>query len=386
MSSVTLHSVQDIEIDSLANSGDGVGRLDGRVVFVPGTAPGDRTRVRITAAKKNFLKGRLEELLEPGPDRVPPSCEYFGTCGGCDWQHLAYATQLDAKAGQLRETLERIGGLDSPPVDPIIGCETPYHYRNRIQGTLRDGRLHLHKRMSGEPVVVTHCEIADGRINDFIAAGLPADRRGRVELAVLDGKVRMQNLDDDRSSELGFRQVNDAMARRLDDLMLGGVAGSDAKQILDLYCGRGEWTCRIAAACSERAVLGIDVHPGNIRAARQRQTALGLSNLEFRQGKVEKYIAGLALGDSLCIVDPPRAGLDPRVLAQLERHPPAAMIYVSCHPATLARDLKGLVGGGYEIERIQPLDMFPQTAHLECWVMLRPPGGRQGISAASAND
>ena len=217
---------------------------------------------------------------------------------------------------------------------------------------------------------VARCEIADERINDWLAGPGPADVEGRVELALVDGRVVALPLGDGRDTALGFRQVNPAMAERLEALLLDDLAAAGHARVADLYCGRGAWTLAIAAADPARRVTGIEVHAGAVEEARRRASEAGLANASFRQGKVEKLLKGLELRGGACIVDPPRAGLDERVLARLAHDPAATLAYVSCHPATLARDLKALAGA-YEPVHVQPLDMFPQTAHLECRALLR---------------
>ena len=371
-------ALHELAIDSLANSGDGVGRLDGRVTFVPGTAPGDVARVAIVERKKNLARGRLVELVRASDVRVAPPCVVFGTCGGCDWQHVAYAAQLEAKREQLEQVLRRVGGLERPVVAPVTPCETPYGYRDRVRGTLRGGRLYFHRRGGEARVPVTRCEIADERINEWLGGHAdghpdepgPTDVEGRVELALVDGEVRAFPLDGGRDTELGFRQVNPGMAERLQALLLADLRAAGHERIADLYCGRGAWALAIAAAEPRAKVTGIELHAGAVDEARRRAKEAGLENASFRQGKVEKLLKGLPIAGGACIVDPPRAGLDERTVARLVHGPAATLIYVSCHPATLARDLKAL-GAAYDVVHVQPLDMFPQTAHLECRALLR---------------
>jgi len=374
---VVIHDELEVDIDSLSNSGDGVARTDGRVLFVPRTAPGDRVRVRVVAARKQWMKARLLEVSRPGPDRIEAPCPVVDECGGCDWQHLEYAAQLRTKHEQLIETLQRIGGLEAPEVQPVIACEPPWHYRNRVQGELHEGRLHFHRRITGEPVLIERCLIADERLNAALAEPLALDQRERgelsdqaqrVELALQGDQVVLQAADEG-ATEIGFRQVNDAMGERLNALVVQAVTDSEADQVIDLYCGAGAWTVRIALDHPDKRVLGIELHPGSVLSARQAAKRAGASNLEFRSGRVEKHIASMDLSHSVCIVDPPRAGLDPDVVRRLRERPAASLVYVSCHPASLARDLKTL-GGRYTVQRIQPLDMFPQTRHLEVCVTL----------------
>lgn len=364
---------QDAElvIDALTNAGDGLGRQDQRVVFVPYTMPGDRVRIKITQRKKTYALGSVEELLEPSKDRISAPCPYFERCGGCDWQHVPYALQLAAKQEQLTDTLTRIGLLENLPMGDIVPSEREYGYRNRIQGEIRAGSFHYKWRRSDQRIAVERCAIAEEPINDFLRDTDLADTvQGRVEIAVVDGEVVVSPLNDKNSTELGFRQVNDEISDKLTARLLERVAQSQCAQIIDLYCGRGHWTNHIAEQHSDKKVVGVDSSADNIAAAREQASERGLGNAVFHQAAVEKTLGKLDTGNSLCIVDPPRAGLDSLVSDALIAAPCEELLYVSCHPATLARDLKKLTEGGYRIEALTPMDMFPQTAHLECLVQL----------------
>lgn len=361
----------ELVIESLTNAGDGLGRQDQRVVFVPYTLPGDRVRIKITQRKKTYALGSVEEILEPGKDRIEAPCPYFGRCGGCDWQHVPYPMQLAAKQEQLLDTLTRIGLLKDLPMEDITPSSREYGYRNRIQGEIRAGSFHYKWRRSDQRIAIDRCAIAEDAINDFLQnADLTQCPQGRVEIAVVDGEVTVLAVNDKNTTELGFRQINTEISDTLTARLLERVAQSQCAQIIDLYCGRGQWTNAIAGQHGDKPVIGVDSSAENISAAREQSQALGLSNVLFHQAAVEKTLGKLDTGNSLCIVDPPRAGLDSTVTDALIANPCEQLIYVSCHPATLARDLKKLTEGGYRIETLAPLDMFPQTAHLECLVHL----------------
>ena len=359
----------ELRIDSLGGGGEGVGRAGGIATFVPLTSPGDRVRARIVERRKRLLRARLVDVLEPGPDRVEPPCAVFGACGGCDWQHLAYPAQLEAKRSGLEQTLRRVGGLVDPVVAPTIPSGAHYGYRDRIRGTLRAGRFHLHRRGAGGPIAIERCEIAEPRINERLARGLWDVADGPVEIVVVGEAVEVMPVGDDRSTGLGFRQVNPDVAARLEALLVEDVAAAGARTVHDLYCGAGTWTLPIAAANPGASVIGVESHAGSVEIARHRAREAGLA-VEFRHGRVERLAKGLALAGSTCLVDPPRAGLETAALARLVATPAATLLYVSCHPATLARDLATL-GSAYDLVHVQPLDMFPQTAHLECRALLR---------------
>lgn len=361
----------ELVIESLTNAGDGLGRQDQRVVFVPYTLPGDRVRIKITQRKKTYALGSVEEILEPGKDRIEAPCPYFERCGGCDWQHVPYALQLTAKQEQLVDTLTRIGLLQDLPMEDIIPSEREYGYRNRIQGEIRAGSFHYKWRRSDQRIAVDRCAIAEEPINDFLQnTDLTQTVQGRVEIAVVDGEVTVVEINDKNSTELGFRQVNTQISDKLTARLLDRVEQSECQKVIDLYCGRGHWTNHIAGQHSDKQVVGVDSSAENISAARDQAQAMSLGNVQFHQAAVEKTLGKLDIGSSLCIVDPPRAGLDSSVADTLIANPCQELLYVSCHPATLARDLKKLTEGGYRIETLVPMDMFPQTAHLECLVHL----------------
>jgi 23S rRNA (uracil1939-C5)-methyltransferase len=360
----------ELTIDSLTNSGDGLGRLDERVVFVPYTMPGDKIQIKITQRKKNFMLAEAIDILEEGPGRLTPKCAVFERCGGCDWQHVPYADQLKAKEEQLRDTLKRIGTLGTVPVEPIAHGAEEFNYRNRIQGEIRSGKFHYKRRRSDERVAIDRCEIAEEPINEWLASDLSDVPSGRVEVAVVDDSVVVVPITDKNTTELGFRQVNTNVSQILTERLLETVKKSECTTVVDLYCGRGNWTNQIGALYRDKEVIGVDASAENIDVARASSQKMKLGNVQFHLSPVEKIISKLPVETSLCIVDPPRSGLDTAVTERLSKNRPAELIYVSCHPATLARDLKLLTDAGYKISTLLPLDMFPQTAHLESFVHL----------------
>jgi len=361
----------EVSVTSLTNTGDGLGHIDQQVVFVPYTMPGDKVRLKVVQDKGTFLIAELLEVLEPAPDRIIPSCSYFGKCGGCDWLHIPYELQLEVKVEQLLETLQRIGGLADVAVDKIIASPAPMNYRNRIQGNLRDGTFHYMHRGSNKLIAIDECQIADDLINRRLAQGFEVDTTAKVEVAVSDDEVTVVPVNAKHSTGLGFRQVNSQMGEELTNLVLHAVQGSDCLVVNDLYCGRGEWTNAIARLLPAASVFGIDSMADNINLARACATEMDLVNVEYHQSLVEEALDKFKVKNSFCIVDPPRAGLDAAVSKALCKRLAKELVYVSCHAATLARDLKILTAGGYKVTSVQPLDMFPQTSHLECMARLQ---------------
>ena len=278
--------------------------------------------------------------------------------------------QLRAKAKHLSETLQRIGQLQDMPFASIVASPEPYAYRNRIQGVINNGRFHFRVRNSNQLVAVTQCAIAEPAINQRLKQSLTNGPQGRVELAAKADGVSILPLNEANSTQDGFRQVNTAVSEHLNSLVDQITGGYKGKHCIDLYCGRGYWSIDIARRNPTMSIIGVDASDDNIQFARKRALEFGLSNLQFRQGRVEKLLTSLPLNNSFCIVDPPRAGLAAGVCKALCANPPEQIVYISCHPASLARDLALLTQTQFVVERITPLDMFPQTAHLECFTVL----------------
>lgn len=366
-----------LDIDSLGNNGEGVGRHEGQVVFVPFTMPGERVKIKPATRKKSFIRGHVLEILKASPERLTPPCAYFEQCGGCDWQHLPYALQLEAKVQNLGDVLSRIGKIDNPTIHPIVPSNTDFHYRNRIQGVFKDNRFHYRKRGSNELVEVESCAIAEQAINTYLEQARREDSQapqGRVEIAVNGDSLSVLPVNDDSSTDAGFRQVNTSVSQHLSDLLASIALQHIDKRCIDLYCGRGNWSIDMARRYPDCNIIGVDSSEDNIRIARELALDAGLSNIRFQHGRVEKLLKSLPLTGSFCIVDPPRAGLDEAVCASLCEDPPHLIVYISCHPASLARDLALLSSKQFTLESITPMDMFPQTAHLETLTILSRTG------------
>ncbi len=361
-----------VTIDSLGNNGDGIARHDGKVVFVALTLPGERVRIKSVTRKKSYIRAQVLETLESSPERQTPPCEYFGRCGGCDWQHAPYAMQLDAKVQNLADALIRIGKLADPPISPIVPSPSTYHYRNRIQGVVKNGHFHFRHRSSDQLLAVTSCALAEESISTYLSdsEALSQGAQGRVEIATDNNGLSILPINEENSTEAGFRQVNTSIANELSHLLDKVLAPLNSETCIDLYCGRGQWSLEIAQKHPDTRVIGIDASEHNIRIAREHSMMSGLTNIRFQHGRVENVLKSLPLSNSLCIVDPPRAGLATTVCQALCDNQPQHIVYISCHPASLARDLAILTDSHFTLERITPLDMFPQTAHLETLTLL----------------
>lgn len=445
-----------VEVESLASSGDGVGRSpSGQVVFLPYTAPGERVKARVRDVRARWAKGDLVEILRPSPERVVPPCPVFGRCGGCTWQHLSYPAQLAAKERIVRDALERVGGFRRPvwggTVRPIVGADPPWRYRNKAVVPVggRPGRLVAGYFARGTHRIVPHddCLIEDPRVARAVgwavallrATGVaPYDesthtglvRHVAARVSRLTGEVlvvlvlRTGRIPDEegfaralvervpelagivvneepertnrifgrrtrllwgkpylvegllglrlRVSATSFLQVNVSQAERLFARALEYARTpplAAGARVLDAYCGVGALALLFAREAPEGCdVLGLDVSREAVRDARANARAAGLP-ARFEAAPVETRLPELVAQGwrpDLVFLDPPRSGARPEALAAVLRSGCPRVVYVSCNPATLARDAARLAEGGLVLSEVTPVDLFPQTAHVEC--------------------
>lgn len=436
--------------DLIAKTGQAVGRADGLVVYVLGPVPGERARVRIESVKAKYAVGELVELLNRSHDRVDPFCDVFGTCGGCQVQHLAYPAQLAWKRGIVENALRRLGGIEGAPVGAPVGMTDPRAYRNKMALVISKGadsspsfgfyaaRTHDIVPIASCPIVMPQldAEIAGlwnaasdsattqafagarhviaraGRssgegvlsitterpsptlpaVAEALATKLPgivgisnsyepqSDNAvmGRRNTTVF-GKAEMHEEIDGvrfRVSPASFFQVNSEMVGRIFGyLATVPLAG---KRFIDLYCGAGTFALFFAKAGAQ--VIGIEENPNAVREAKANAALNGVEErTTFLSGRVETTLRSKTGIDALAkadivFLDPPRKGSDEGTLDAVVRARVAHVWYLSCNPATLARDLAHLVAGGYTIDAVQPFDMFPQTGHIEALASLHRVG------------
>jgi 23S rRNA (uracil1939-C5)-methyltransferase len=369
-----------LSIERILPGGDGLGRADGLAVFVPLAAPGDELTVRAVEEKPGFLRAEIVDILSPGPGRVAPACPLYGSCGGCNLQHLGYESQLEAKLGIAADAWRRAGGVEGVEFDvvpsPALG------YRNRAQFHVGgQGQLGYARRGSNQVLGVTACPILApplagwltdrARPGDETAETLrKAGKAGRDRFVAFGqgDRVFIEGLDAEATAELGgksfrfsvggFFQSNLALVERLVPSVCSGAAGARAA---DLYCGVGLFAAFLKDGCLSLCCVEQDTR------------ALGLACANVGRGPtyaatgVEAWTRSpQARGPfDVVVVDPPRAGLSARVRAWLAEARPASIRYVSCDPVSLARDAGFLVKAGYSVESATILDFYPQTSHVE---------------------
>jgi 23S rRNA (uracil1939-C5)-methyltransferase len=344
----TLRKV-NLQIEDIAFGGNGVGRVAGKAVFVPFTIDGEEVSADIVREKKQFANAELIDVLQKSPDRVEPECPYFARCGGCSYQHIAYQHQLAIKWRQVREVLERIGKFKDIPIRPIIPSPTPYSYRNRITVHAQDGVIGFFRRDSHRLLDIERCPIAMDEVNSALARLRAQNPR--------DGHYTLRA----ESGPRIFTQTNDAVAEALRSL-IAQIVPPNQQLLIDAYCGAGFF----AKALLEKfeRVIGIDWDHFAIAAARATATA----KETYLAGDIEEELARTlpaSIPDkTTLIIDPPATGLTPTIRKTIVTFAPRTLIYVSCNPPTLARDLNEL-REKFKLESVTPLDMFPQTSEIE---------------------
>jgi 23S rRNA (uracil1939-C5)-methyltransferase len=439
-----------LTIDDLAFGGEGVGRVNGYVVFVRGGLPGDRLRVRLQESRARYGRAVIESVEEPSPDRVVAPCPYFGRCGGCRLQHLAYPAQLAFKEKQVRDCLERLGGLGAFELRPILAAPDTYGYRNKMEFTVMRGGdapvVGLHEADRYDVVLdIERCLLQSDTMNELLAEvrdrvralsvydqdteqgllrfvtlreGRRTDQRmvnivaaapdveslGPVAEAVkrrvpstasvvlnvnakkasvavgseehlLLGREHITERIDDvvfQVSANSFFQTNTLQAARLFAVIAEACELTGGETVMDLYSGTGAISLLLARRC--RRVYGVEVSPAAVADAVRNARANGIDNCTFLSGEVRHVLPRLldeGVHADVVVADPPRAGFHPKALAALRALKPERLVYVSCNPSTLARDVGDLARDGYRLEWVRPVDMFPQTPHIEAVARLR---------------
>lgn len=342
----------DVTIEKVAFGGDGLARTPGNfVVFIPFAAAGERLRVRVVSRRAHHARAEIVEILAPSMERVAAPCPYYGRCGGCQYQHLAYREQLRLKEQQVYEAFKRVGKIAEPVVLPIIGSPDEYRYRNRITVHAAEDRIGFRGVDGRELVDVRECLIARPGVNEELAR-LRASRPKDGHYSLRDTTI----------PESGFFQANDSLRDPLRKLVAASLPAK-ADVLLEGYCGGGFFTGEVAARFGE--VIAVESDPRPLIDARR----LNLPNVDWRQGDamavLPEELRERRAEEVAVLVDPPREGLPVRLVEALTLDPVANLTYVSCDPATLARDARAL-STRYDLVQVQPIDCFPQTAQIEC--------------------
>lgn len=364
-----------VHIHDLAFGGEGVARVDDFVLFVAFTLPGETVEVEVYEVKKRFGRARLLKVIEASPDRVTAECPHYGLCGGCQYQHLAYPRQLELKRKQVADIVQRIGGFNEAVVDEVIPCPHPYEYRNRIMvrsqwDKFKQGlNIGFIRADCGLVIDVENCKIAMPEVNEAL-------RHARANPPPKGGlKVLLRHTPSGwHIPRDAFFQNNTFMLEHLIAAARRGLSESGVRFLIDAYCGVGFFSLELASQVE--GFVGVEYDRQAVKAARENAISRGITSGEYLAGATEELMSEILrrfpAEDTAIVLDPPRAGCAADGLMKLKEHRIQQILYVSCHPATLARDLQLLCQDGlYRLVRITPVDMFPQTAHIECVADLR---------------
>jgi 23S rRNA (uracil1939-C5)-methyltransferase len=438
-----------LEITDLNTSGEGVGRSEGKVVFVPDTVTGDLLKIRITHPKAKFARGIVEQLLVASKHRVRPPCIVADKCGGCQWQHIDGEYQREAKREQIIQAFQRIGGLEDVQVEPILHTSKSLNYRNKSTYPLArsaTGQVQAgyYRKGSHKLVNLNQCPVQDERLHPLlkevkqdiqergwsiydeanhqgklrhlslrigsntgemlltlvttdkqltgieeqaeiwleryprlvgVCLNLNSDRTNAIlgkQTHAVAGKLHLREMFAGVELQIGadtFFQVNTAAAELLLNAIVQQLNLQGNEIVIDAYCGIGTFSLPLAQKV--RQVIGIEVQESSTKQAKHNAAINQISNVTFHTGKVKTCLEQIDLQPDIVLLDPPRKGCDVKVIETLLRLQPSRIVYISCKPATLARDVQLLCQSGiYQPTFVQPADFFPQTTHVECFVVL----------------
>jgi len=448
LNTIIKNSCYTLDIEGMTHDGMGVGRMDGLAVFVDGAIEGESVEAKIIKINKNYAVGKLLDIKKPSPGRVTPFCSLHKRCGGCSLQHIDYSAQLRFKTRMVKDSLQRIGGLEGIPVHDTIGMEKPVHYRNKAQYPVAtvngEPVIGFYARRSHQVVANDECGIQDeisGRVASTIKRFIKRNKisiydentgEGLVRhivtrtgfksgevmvIVVINGKsiplaqelvkdltggipsiksifLNINNKDTNvilgdkniniygkktitdyigklrfEISPLSFFQVNPVQTEVLYNKALEYAALTGEETVFDLYCGIG--TISLFLAQKAKKVYGIESVEAAVEDARENARINGVDNVEFTAGKAEEIFPRIyeeGARANVVVVDPPRKGCDEKLLEAIVQMAPERVVYVSCNPSTLARDLKYMDANSYRTVEVQPVDMFPWTPHVECVV------------------
>jgi len=401
--------MKQIKIEKLVYGGQGLSRVDGKVIFTDYTIPEEIVEIKEKTVKKNFIEAEIKNIVEKSKYRVNPKCKYFGICGGCDWQHINYDYQADLKKDILIENLTRIAKIDKPVINNVIKSSEPYNYRNRTQIKVFDNKIGYYKKKSHSIIDIDSCNILHEKILDklieirkasknlesninsihifatrtddiivkYIYDNKPdtINKKNNIKNDAMSFEATQEFIEDFGEYKLkidfnSFFQVNRFQINNMINCIKNYIGTNKYKNILDLYCGIGTFTIPIAK-CAEN-VFGIEINSDAVKCAKDNVNLNKIDNLKFYCTDTENSFKLIKdINPDFIVIDPPRSGLTKPVidcittLKDLEK-----IIYVSCDPSTFSRDLKIILANGFKIKDLTLIDMFPQTYHIESICLL----------------
>ncbi len=362
----------ELEITQMAAGGEGLATFEGKKIFIPWGIVGDQVKIEITEEKKDFSKGRIVEILKKSSDRIDPPCPYFFKCGGCQWQHIRYSSQLEFKNNLLKTALQRIGKIQNPILKAPIAASNDFNYRNRIRLQVsKKGEIGFFRFHSNEVVPVEKCLIADEKINAKIVDAKKLaqtlleknpTKQHEIEIRIENGKAI---LDEDPGVEPVFTQVNTIQNQALQKRILESFDFKGDEKVLELFAGEGNFTFSISRLV--QSIMAVESNPASIASAEEKTKKGHFKNIQWMEASSYRALEQLlkrAISFDCALLDPPRKGAVETLEGLIKLKIPQ-IVYVSCDPSTLARDVQILEKGGYRHEFSQLIDMFPHTYHIE---------------------
>lgn len=388
-----------LEIIRLDHQGRGIGTINNKIIFIPNTIPGEIIEYKITNEKKNYLEGQVTKYIKKSNDRIIPKCPYYNICGGCQLMHIPYEKQLKYKQNTIEDIILKYTNKNIK-INPIIKSNEEFNYRNKI--TLHvNNEIGLYKQNSNEIIKINKCYLVNNKINNILNElnNIKLDK-DEIIIKCHDNKTlihynntnnNLNNIKADniilnntnikgknylyetlnnyifKISPTSFFQINKNQTIKLYENVKQIAQINKNDNILDLYCGTG--TIGIYLSKSANKVLGIEINKEAIKNAKENQKLNNIENIEFIAGDVKDIIKKIKFSPNIIVLDPPRSGINNNIIKYLIKFKAKKIIYISCNPITLARDLKKL-NEYYSINTIQPIDMFPNTYHIECITLL----------------
>ena len=382
----------DLKLERNSKIGDTIATYGDATVYVMGGILGEDVKARVIGKRRGYIVAQVLEVISPSPDRVEPPCKYYGQCTGCQWQHIDYKHQLELKRKTVQDELDRTLQVDSIKVSDTLPSPNQFNYRNHARFTIgRNGVLGFVNRGSRQFVQIDKCMIMHPGINQILCElqekcaettqlsirygintneWLVQPTLQNLDIPLKSGQTHYEELMLDRKFRVAassFFQVNTPQAENVVNLLKTGLNLTGKELLVDAYAGVGTFAALLSPYC--RKIIAIEESASAVKDA--AINTLGIDNLEFREGKTEAVLDSIEYIPEAVILDPPRAGCHVKALNALKNLGPKRVCYVSCDPVTLARDLAILCEGNYQIQNVQPIDMFPQTYHTECIVTLQ---------------
>ncbi len=359
--------METVEITDLDHQGRGIGRIQNKIVFIPNTIPGEIVNIHITQEKKNYLVGRVDQFVKKSPSRQEFLCPYYPLCGGCQILHLPYAEQLIYKENKVHNIFKRYHV--EVPIKPIIGSPKPFGYRNKVTFQNENGKLGFYEEETHRFIEIKNCLLLDSKINENIIhlpkhSGKVVVRSNQQDITFDHQKKVMHNIVDFQFmvSLDSFFQINDAVTELLYQKVKEYLQAQKTDTVLDLYCGIGTIGIFVSRDCKK--VIGIEISKEAIENAKENAKLNHIPNITFICGDAGKESKKLKEDITSIIIDPPRSGLNQETLETILTIHPKKIVYVSCDPMTLVRDVN-LLKEYYHPVEVTPFDMFPNTYHVE---------------------